>query len=161
MSWDRFGNFSTLKNVLLSGANSQNQRALEATRCCLSQYFSARQYMYVTITNRFQQTSNHGKNADIFGCDTASLVCNVLGPTTPLVFEPGLITHSQATALIDSTKEKMAVISQTTFSKAFSRMKMFVSRLKFHRSLFVRVQLTTSQHWFRKWLGTPLHICGP
>ena len=32
-------------------------------------------------------------------------------------------------------------------------MKMFEFRLKFHWSLFLRVQLTIFQHWFRKWLG--------
>ena len=47
----------------------------------------------------------------------------------------------------------MDAISQTTFSSAFSWMKMFEYRLKFHWSLFLRVQLTISQHWFRKWLG--------
>ena len=35
---------------------------------------------------------------------------------------------------------------------AFSWMKMFQLRLKFHRSLFPRVQLTIFQHWFRLWL---------
>ena len=44
-------------------------------------------------------------------------------------------------------------ISQTTFSNVFSSMKMFEFRLKFHWSLFPRVQLTIFHHWFRKWLG--------
>ena len=35
----------------------------------------------------------------------------------------------------------------------FSSMKMFEFRLKFHWSLFQRVQLTIFQHWFRWWLG--------
>ena len=65
--------------------------------------------------------------------------------------------------------DKMAAISQTTFSNAFSWMKSFVFWFKFRRSLFLRVQLTISQHWFRKWLGadldqclptSPTHICG-
>ena len=47
----------------------------------------------------------------------------------------------------------MDAISQTTFWIAFSWMKMFGFRLKFHWSLFLRVQLTIFQHWFRKWLG--------
>ena len=46
----------------------------------------------------------------------------------------------------------MAAISQT-FSSAFSWMKMFELRLKFHWSLFLRVQLTIFQHRFRWWLG--------
>ena len=48
---------------------------------------------------------------------------------------------------------QMDAISQTTFSNAFSSMKMFEFRLKLHWSLFPRVQLTIFQHWFRLWLG--------
>ena len=45
--------------------------------------------------------------------------------------------------------DKMAAISQTTFSNAFSWMKMFEFWLSFHWILLPRVQLTISQHWFR------------
>ena len=51
--------------------------------------------------------------------------------------------------------DEMAAISQRTFSNAFSRtksfdvMQRFVFWLKFHRSLFLRAQLTKLQHWFR------------
>ena len=38
---------------------------------------------------------------------------------------------------------------ETTFSSAFSWMKMFGFRLKFHWNLFLRTQLTIFQHWFR------------
>ena len=38
---------------------------------------------------------------------------------------------------------------QSTFSNVFSRMKMYEFRLKCHWSLFLRVQLTKFQHWFR------------
>ena len=50
-------------------------------------------------------------------------------------------------------RDKMGAIFQTTFSNAFSWMKMFEFRFKFHWSLFPRVQLTILQHWFRLWLG--------
>ena len=46
-------------------------------------------------------------------------------------------------------RDKMAAIFQTTFSNAFSSMKMYTFRLRFHWSLFPRVQLTIFQHWFR------------
>ena len=46
-------------------------------------------------------------------------------------------------------RDEMNNISQTTFSNVFCSMKMFESRLKFHWSLFPRVQLTIYQHWFR------------
>ena len=47
----------------------------------------------------------------------------------------------------------MAAVSQTTHSNAFSLMKMLEFRLRFHWSLFLRVQLTIIHHWFREWLG--------
>ena len=46
-------------------------------------------------------------------------------------------------------RDKMAAISPTTLSIAFSWMKMLEFQLKFHWSLFLRVQLTMFQHWFR------------
>ena len=50
-------------------------------------------------------------------------------------------------------RDRMDAISQTPFLSAFSWMKMYEFRLKFHWSLFLRVQLTIFQHWFRWWLG--------
>ena len=43
--------------------------------------------------------------------------------------------------------------AETTFSYAFSWMKICKSRLRFHWSLFPMVQLTIFHHWFRWWLG--------
>ena len=56
-----------------------------------------------------------------------------------------LVIHS----LTHWGRDKMDVISQTTCSSAFSWMKILEFRLKFHWSLFLRVQLTIFQHWFR------------
>ena len=50
-------------------------------------------------------------------------------------------------------RDKIDAILPTTFSNAISWMKMFEFRLKFHWSLFLKVQLTIFQHWFRRWLG--------
>ena len=50
-------------------------------------------------------------------------------------------------------RDKMAANLQTTLSKAFSWMKVFEFRLKFHWGLFLRVQLSIFQLWFRQWLG--------
>ena len=44
---------------------------------------------------------------------------------------------------------QMAAIFQTTFWNVFSWMKMFEFRVKFHWSLFLKVQLTMLQHWSR------------
>ena len=49
--------------------------------------------------------------------------------------------------------KQIDVVSQTTFSSAFSWKKMSEFRLKFHSSLFIRVQLTIFQHCFRYWFG--------
>ena len=49
--------------------------------------------------------------------------------------------------------DEMKNISSATFSNVFSSMKMFEFLLKFHWSLFPRVQLTIFQHWFRWWIG--------
>ena len=50
-------------------------------------------------------------------------------------------------------RDKMDAISQTTFSSAFSWIKMFEFRQKFHWSLFLRVKLTMFHHCLRWWLG--------
>ena len=46
-------------------------------------------------------------------------------------------------------RDKMSAVLQTTFSNAFSWMKMHEFRLIFHWSLFLRFKLTIFQHWFR------------
>ena len=46
-------------------------------------------------------------------------------------------------------QDKMDVISQTTFSNVFSRMKMYEFCLRFNWSLFLKVQSTIFQLWFR------------
>ena len=50
-------------------------------------------------------------------------------------------------------RDKMAAVTQTKFSNAFSWIQMYELSLKFHWSLFLRFQLTIFQHWFRYWLG--------
>ena len=45
--------------------------------------------------------------------------------------------------------DKMATISQTTFSNAYSGMKKFKFWLEFHWSLLLKVQMTKNEHWFR------------
>ena len=57
----------------------------------------------------------------------------------------------QLTHINSSSLDKMAAISQAIFSGAFSWMKRFVFWLKF--GLVPRVQLRTTQHWFRSWFA--------
>ena len=59
----------------------------------------------------------------------------------------------QGVGLTHWGRDKMDAISQMTPSNAFSCMKMLEFQLKFHWSLFLRVQLTIVHHWFRWWLG--------
>ena len=46
-------------------------------------------------------------------------------------------------------RHKIATIFKMTFSNTFSEMKMYEFRFKFHRSLFLKFQLTIFQHWSR------------
>ena len=62
------------------------------------------------------------------------------------------IRHRNDTCAIhinSSPLDKMAAISQTVFSDAFSWMKSFIFWSNFYWSLFLRVQLTIFLHWFR------------
>ena len=66
----------------------------------------------------------------------------------------GFIMQTYAfTALTHWGRDNIAAILQTTFSNAFSWMKMYEPRFRFHWGLFLRFQLTIFQHWFRQWLG--------
>ena len=65
-----------------------------------------------------------------------------------------MFTSAQSvTTLTHWGRNKMAAVSQTALSNAFSWMIILEFRLRFHWSLFLRVQLTIIQHWFRWWLG--------
>ena len=68
---------------------------------------------------------------------------------------PGLQLNFSDSTLTHWGWDKMAAIFQTTFSNAFTWMKMCEFQLRFHWSLFLRVKLTTCEHWiwFRWWLG--------
>ena len=61
----------------------------------------------------------------------------------------GAIRNSDLYALTHWGRDKMAAISQTTFSSAFSWMKIYEFRLRFRWSLFLRFELTIFQYWFR------------
>ena len=75
--------------------------------------------------------------------------CKVSLKSTLLKFLPHL---TEANEWTQWGRDKMAAIFQRTFSNAFSWMKIYKFKLRFHWSLFPRVQLTIFQHWFRWWL---------
>ena len=56
------------------------------------------------------------------------------------------------TPLTHWDRDKIAVISQTTFSNAYSWIKMNEFCLRFHWNLFLVFEFTIFNHWFRKWL---------
>ena len=58
-----------------------------------------------------------------------------------------------AHGLTPKERNEMATILHTMFSDVSPWMKIIWFRLEFQSSLFLRVQLTKNQHWFRYWLG--------
>ena len=71
-----------------------------------------------------------------------------------------------AVRLAHLSLDKMAAILQTIFSDAFSWIKRFVFRFKFHRSLFVRAQFTSpnnnlapSHYPNQRWHDSLTYIC--
>ena len=76
-------------------------------------------------------------------------------PYHKFVHDRRLLPHFQCNSptlfLTHWSWDKMDTIFQTRFSTAFSWMKMFKFRWIFDGYLFRRVQLTTYQHWYRKW----------
>ena len=84
--------------------------------------------------------------------------CNIIWPchandvlyNTTYIWLVSLFMHFMLIMMLTHWgRDKMDAISQTTLSNAFLWMKMLEFWLKFHRSLFLRVQLTIFQHWFR------------
>ena len=74
-------------------------------------------------------------------CGTSVVVNSFISRAKNTTWWPSQLTHRD--------RDKMDAISQTTFSSAFSLMKMFEFRLKCYWNMFLRVQLTIFQHWFR------------
>ena len=69
--------------------------------------------------------------------------------SVPLFSRLLTIVKTLVTCLTHWGRDEIDAILQTTSSSAFSWMKMFEFRLKFHWSSFLRVQLTIIQYWFR------------
>ena len=76
-------------------------------------------------------------------------------------------THLLVSPLTHLPLDKMTAILQMIFLDAYSWMKKNVFWLKFHWSLFLKTQLTKTQHWHRQWLGAEkatshnLNKCSP
>ena len=64
-------------------------------------------------------------------------------------FQENILEVDVCNVLSHLPLDKMAAISQMTFCEEFSWMKRFKFQIDFSSSLFLRVQLILSQHWFR------------
>ena len=79
-----------------------------------------------------------------------SIITTRFRPITPPSGQVTMTDSAGPTILLTHWgRDKMAAIFRTTFSNAFSWMKIYEFRLRFHWNLFLRVQLTIFQHWFR------------
>ena len=91
----------------------------------------------------------------VFSSYTVFVLCWLLAVGTYANIEVTVVSvttweaHSSPRSLTHWGRDKMDVISQTTFSRAISSMKIVVFWLNFHWNMFARVQLTIMQHWFR------------
>ena len=85
-----------------------------------------------TIRNKFKKNSN--QNTKVFTHKNA--VKKGIYEMSPIFPEDDELAHWG--------RDKMAAVFLAAFSNAFSSMKMYEFRLKFHWSLFLRVQLTIS-----------------
>ena len=90
---------------------------------------------------RLDEIFRHWQHRELFDLQ----LCTCSSHTAMVLCLVSLLTHWG--------RDKIDAILQTTFSNAISWMKMFEFRLRFHWSLFLRVELTIIQHWFRSWLG--------
>ena len=99
----------------------------------------------------YLQQSPEGNTLCIWCIQTASL-CAVSSSKNSSYCR--FLGHISCRFYINTLRPRqLDAIWQTTFSNAFSWMRMFEFLLKFHWSLFLRVELTIFQYGFRYWLG--------
>ena len=80
---------------------------------------------------------------------TSSRICSYLITLYLLCIQDTHYDIEPMFMLTHRGRDNLAAISQTTFSNAFSWMKMNEFLLRFHCSLFPRVKWTKFDHWFR------------
>ena len=129
--------FSGMQISLRNGANIWTDKAVRLTGSeKLLQY-------YITLKlseSNLMQYSGIYLSITFWVIPVVPFVCYFLSPAVP----PHI--HIWLTHL---SLDKMAAISQTTFSNTCLWTKSCVFLFKFHWSLSIRVKLTISQHWFR------------
>ena len=115
--------------------------ASKATLMNMDKYFMWIHYERLHNHNK----AKHNKTVCIF-LGIYCMMCGFHNHVAPFEDEyNGTILMTHFVFLTQWGRDKMDAISQTIFWSAFSWMKMFEFRLKFHWSLFLRVQLTIFQ----------------
>ena len=134
-----FYNFSTLG--WLGNWNCSSRK----TRTCLPYIVN------ITVADDLTQQEARAPTAITDGKLTLAWCHPATGHNLSRCWTRSLLPHDTTSPqwLTHWGRDKMAAIFQTTFSNAFSWMKMFKFRLRFHWILFPRVQLTVFLHWFR------------
>ena len=146
----KFSMLVYLRNLVVDiRSHNREQRWVISSEFCVN-------VMRMGFTQQYQQfkwiqTSEHGVNLSLTVCFLKIRImtqqckqrwrCHMADSKYPRIDICGpLYWHIHL--------DKMAAISQTTFSSALLWMKSFVFRLEFHWNLFQRAQSTISQHWF-------------
>ena len=117
---------------------------------CLFSFLSTLSFLYMRQVTQLDDMP-HGVAEKSPGLDLlknvhGSMVINLVVSSMPkLFFRKCLARHR----LTHWGQDKMANIFQTTFSNAFSCLKICEFGLRFHWNLFPRFKLTIFQHWFR------------
>ena len=120
---------TTIISSDLSGAS----HSIESIRCCPNH-----------MRSLYDQQGGGFHSICVFLCDSWFIVVRCGGRPMWLSVHQSVSYH----LLTHWGRDKMAVVFQTTFSNAFSWMKMYEFPLRFHWSLFLRFELTIFQQWF-------------
>ena len=112
-------------------------------------------FLYYCIGFEFRPEGHeNGRSCqDSYVCNNVSIICKYfvkadVSSKKICIYDTWYMIYCRF-ALTYWGRDLIATISQTTFSNAFSWMKMYEFRLKFHESLFLSFELTIFSHWFR------------
>ena len=129
------------------GANGNSGKPASTTKKPSTTILSTTITPSTTMSSSTSSSNPRQPPGNVNGRDPMVSPSPSLPSTTPTICEYG--RHTTRIQLTHLLQDKMAAISQTIFSDAFSWMKRFVFWLQILWSLFLRVQLTITQHWFR------------
>ena len=115
-------------------------------------WFNTKRFSYGSTVTRVEHKSDFELTDDIRiphkGANHGASIVSILEKIDQVVTWQDCM---ETTAWQIEAETKWTILQ--TFSNAFSWMKMYEFRLRFHWNLFPGFELTTYQHWFRWWLG--------